>query len=228
MAKRWRELVIYPDQMRDPYERLRASYQIKKENIRRRLCEFQEFFSRASDFEIFEELVFCILTSNAGARMGMRAVERLRDILLSGSHEEIYGRLKNAYRYPGHASYIVTTREFLKDYCGLRLKELVLSFRDSMERRDFFALSKEIKGIGYKQASHFLRNIGFGGYAILDKHVVASLYEYGVVDSPKPPSTRRRYLEVEGKLRDFAEKVGVGFDEMDLLLWSERTGEILK
>lgn len=221
-------MVIYPDIARDPYDRLRASYERKKEAIRRRLCEFQEFFARASDFEIFEELVFCILTSNAGAKMGIRAVERIRDILICGSQEELYERLKNAYRYPGHASYIVTTREFLNSHCGLRLKELVLSFSDSMERRDFFALSKGIMGIGYKQASHFLRNIGFGGYAILDKHVMASLYEFGLVDSPKPPSTRRRYLEVEEKLRDFAEEVGVDFDEMDLLLWSERTGEILK
>ncbi len=212
----------------DSYERLRKSYRARKEAIKRRIREFSSLYQRADDYTIFEELVFCILTSNAGARMGLKAVEALRGIVLTATEEALRQRLKHAYRYPGHARYIVATRDYLRDVCGLRMKELIASFEDVQERRDFFARNKNIKGIGYKQASHFLRNIGFMGYAILDKHVVRSLYEYGVIESPHPPSSRRRYLEMEEKMKGFAAMLGIDFDELDLLLWSVKTGEILK
>ena len=83
-------------------------------------------------------------------------------------------------------------------------------------------------GLGYKEASHFLRNVGFRGYAILDKHVLNCLAELKIIDDPKPPSTRSKYLTVEEKLRQFASEIDIDFDEMDLVLWSIKTGEILK
>jgi N-glycosylase/DNA lyase len=85
-----------------------------------------------------------------------------------------------------------------------------------------------VKGLGYKEASHFLRNIGFKGYGILDKHIVRCLNELGVIDSGKPPTSRGRYLETETRMRQFAAETGINFDELDLLLWSMKTGEILK
>jgi thermostable 8-oxoguanine DNA glycosylase len=57
---------------------------------------------------------------------------------------------------------------------------------------------------------------------------VRCLAELGVIDSPKPPATRRRYLETESRMRQFAGDVGIDFDELDLVLWSIKTGEILK
>jgi N-glycosylase/DNA lyase len=85
-----------------------------------------------------------------------------------------------------------------------------------------------VKGLGYKEASHFLRNIGLPGYAILDKHILRSLAELSVIDSPKPPATRARYLALEERLRDFSKKIEIDFDELDLVLWSMKTGEVLK
>jgi len=54
------------------------------------------------------------------------------------------------------------------------------------------------------------------------------LFELKIIDDPKPPSTRSRYLSVEESLRQFAQATGIDFDEMDLVLWSMKTGEILK
>jgi N-glycosylase/DNA lyase len=73
-----------------------------------------------------------------------------------------------------------------------------------------------------------LRNIGFKGYAILDKHILRSLAELGIIDDPKPPNTRLKYLTVEEKLKNLAEITEIDFDELDLVLWSLKTGEILK
>ena len=93
---------------------------------------------------------------------------------------------------------------------------------------DWLVREKGIKGLGYKEASHYLRNIGFSGYAILDKHVLRCLFELKIIDEPKPPNTRSRYLTVEEKLKQFAAGAGIDFDELDLVLWSIKTGEILK
>ena len=110
----------------------------------------------------------------------------------------------------------------------MRLRERLKSFRDPFERRDWLATEPRIKGVGYKEASHYLRNIGFKGYGILDKHIVRCLAELGVIESPKPPTGRNRYLETEARMRQFAGNVGINFDELDLVLWSMKTGEVLK
>jgi N-glycosylase/DNA lyase len=102
------------------------------------------------------------------------------------------------------------------------------SFEDATERRDWLVKEKGIKGLGYKEASHFLRNVGFKGYGILDKHILRSLAELKIIDDPKPPNTRSRYLTIEAKLKKLTEVTEIDFDELDLVLWSMKTGEILK
>ena len=87
----------------------------------------------------------------------------------------------------------------------MRLRDHLMQFRDPLERRDWLARKPGIKGLGYKEASHFLRNVGFKGYGILDKHIVRCLAELGVIDSPKPPTTRARYLETEARMRQFSQ-----------------------
>lgn len=110
----------------------------------------------------------------------------------------------------------------------MRLRERLAGFENGLDRRDWLVKEKGIKGLGYKEASHFLRNIGFTGYAILDKHVLNCLYELEIIDEPKPPNSRSRYLSIESDLKDFSRSLGIDFDEMDLVLWSIKTGEILK
>jgi N-glycosylase/DNA lyase len=120
------------------------------------------------------------------------------------------------------------TREHLRRDCSLRLRERLEGFADPLERRDWLARERGIKGLGYKEASHFLRNVGLRGYAILDKHILRCLTELGVVETPDPPATRARYLNTEDRLRRFARDARIDFDELDLILWSMKTGEILK
>ncbi len=210
----------------EAYERLRLAYLEKRDSIGARLREFKDVFKNGDDRRVFEELAFCILTSAVGPKVGLLSLGSIRDVLMEGGEDELYRRLLGVHKYPEKAGFIVETREYLKREFDFKLKDLILSFKDPMERRDFFALNRNIRGIGYLQASHFLRNIGFSGYAILDKNVILSLYNLGVIENPRPPTTRNRYLEVEERLKGLAEDLGIGFDELDLLLWSERTGHI--
>jgi len=208
---------------------LKRDYRGKKPRIVKRLAEFRAV-SHKGDRVIFEELCYCILTAGSSAKMGMRTVEALKDILHTGSEKELQERAQThrVRFWRLRPSYIVQTREYLKDACGMKLRILLDSFDSPDARRDFLARNKSIKGLGYKEASHFLRNIGYPGYAILDKHILNSLRELGVISKRMRPTSRAGYLAIEKKLRQFAGEIGIDMDHLDLLLWSRKTGEILK
>jgi len=208
---------------------LKEDYRAKRPFIVKRLAEFRAVYDRG-DRAIFEELCYCILTAGSSAKMGMRTVAALGDLLHAGGEEELQERARQhrVRFWRVRPSYIVRTREYLEGACGMKLRRLLESLEDREERRDFFAQNKLVKGLGYKEASHFLRNIGFPGYAILDKHILNSLRELGVTRTAHPPKGRNEYLDVEEKLVCFARKIGIDMDHLDLLLWSRKTGEILK
>ncbi|MCK5708919.1 MAG: DNA lyase [Deltaproteobacteria bacterium] len=168
------------------------------------------------------------MTSAVGPKVGAKSLEAIRDVLLEGSEEELEERLKGVHKYPEKAYYIAHTRNYLRDTFSMKIKDLIRSFDDPIKKREFFALNKDIKGLGLTQASHFLRNIGIKGYAILDRNVVSSLYDLGVLDSPKPPATKKKYLEAEEKMKGFAQGIGIEIEELDMLLWSMKTGHIPK
>jgi len=211
-------------------EELQKTYLEKRAAIRARLAEFEAVLREGDDRRLFEELVFCIFTAGASARMGLNSIDRVRPHLLKADRRRLTRLLLGAHRYPNARSgYVIHTRNFLRRDCGLRLGERLDSFGADMEaRRDFFAKNPGVKGIGYKEASHYLRNIGYRGYAILDKHILRTLWEIGVIDSPNPPGTKKKYLAVEDRMRKFAEDIKINFDELDLLFWSNKTGVILK
>lgn len=205
------------------------TYAARREEIRRRLAEFEDIWKRGSDERLWEEMVFCFFTGGCSAKMGLRSIEAVRPLLQKGSYEELSRALSGVHRYPfARAGYVVASREFLQDHCDMRLREKLESFSNDLERRDWLVREKRIKGLGYKEASHFLRNIGLKGYAILDKHILRSMAELEIISDPKPPNTRAKYLTIEEKLKKLAHLTGIDFDELDLVLWSLKTGEILK
>lgn len=210
-------------------ENIRAAHHARRREIGARLAEFRDIWKTGTDARLWEELVYCIFTAGASARMGLRSIEAVRSLLQDGTHDELTQALTGVHRYPrARPGYIVVTRDYLQEDCGMRLRERLESFDDPIARRDWLAREPRVKGLGYKEASHFLRNIGLSGYAILDKHILRSLAELGMIESPQPPTTRARYLETEERLRRFARDLRIDFDELDLVLWSMKTGEVLK
>ena len=210
-------------------ETIKAAHRERRAEIQSRISEFEAVWQTGTDERLWEEMVFCFFTGGCSARMGIRSVEAVRPILLTGDHAELASALSGRHRYPNaRAGYIVASRDFLQEHCELRLRRKLQSFGDNLERRDWLVKERRIKGLGYKEASHFLRNIGLKGYAILDKHILRSLAELEIIDDPKPPSTRAKYLATEEKLKELARRTKIDFDELDLVLWSMKTGEILK
>jgi len=204
------------------------AYDDRRDEIITRLAEFSAVWDEADNLRIWEEMVFCFFTGGCSAKMGIRSIEAVRPLLLTGGQKRLSTALTGVHRFPNARSrYIVASRDFLRSHCDLDIIGELRS-RNHLERRDWLVSEKRIKGLAYKEASHFLRNIGLRGYAILDKHVLNCLAELKIIDDPKPPKARKGYLMVEEKLKKFADRIKIDFDEMDLLLWSMKTGEILK
>ncbi|MDQ2745912.1 MAG: N-glycosylase/DNA lyase [Acidobacteriota bacterium] len=210
-------------------EKIKAAHAERRAEIEAKLAGFENIWKTETDERLWEEMVFCFFTGGCSARMGLRSIEAVRPLLLTGTHDELMNALVGRHRYPrARSGYIVASRDFLQEHCNLELRKKLAGFEDDFARRDWLVKEKRIKGLGYKEASHFLRNIGLKGYAILDKHILRSLAELGIIDDPQPPNTRTKYLAVEEKLKKLAELTEIDFDELDLVLWSMKTGEILK
>jgi N-glycosylase/DNA lyase len=207
-----------------------AYYNKIKPSIKRRISEFRSIIRSGSDKDIFAELCFCILTANANAVKCHEAIKELSgcDLLTEAPACRIRPKLKGRARFHNKkADYIVGARKIFKD--GKRLNIKARLDNDSIvDIRD--ALVNDIKGYGYKEASHFLRNIGLGSdIAILDRHVLKNLKRYGVIDAiPLSMGARKTYIDIEEKMRSFSKDIGIPMDELDLLFWSMQTGFIFK
>jgi len=207
---------------------LQALYQERKEAIQKRLAEFRQVM-QWKDEEVFAELCFCLLTPQSSAKVCWEAVTALKErtLLLKGQPSELEPLLKNVRFSDSKAKYIVEARDMFSDDGKLQLKSRISSFYNPFELREWFV--ENVKGVGYKEASHFLRNIGLGeGFAILDRHILRNLNRLGVIPEIPPTITKKRYLEIEEKLRRFAAEIGIPLADLDLLFWSRETGWIFK
>lgn len=206
-----------------------AAHASRRGEILARLREFEDIWKKGADEDIWAEMVFCFFTGGCSARMGIRSLAAVRPLIMTGTRAELASALAGSHRYPNaRARYVFETRSFLIRHCGFKLREMLENFPDAASRRDWLAKEKGIKGLAYKEASHFLRNIGFKGYGILDKHVLRCMAEIGILENATPPKNRASYIQTEERLKRFADAVGIDFDELDLVLWSMKTGEILK
>ncbi len=188
--------------------------------VNTRIKEFKGIDRDSSD-DLFNELCFCVLTANFNAEKCIKIQREIGEEFLTLSEEELAKKLAEfGHRYPNtRAKYISESAKY-KD----SLKNIIQS-SDGKELREW--LVKNIKGFGYKEASHFLRNIGFDDYAIIDFHIIDILVRYNLIKRPKSLS-KKRYLEIEDALKDIARKLDFSLAELDLYLWYIETGKILK
>ena len=195
------------------------------EHVKSRLQDFTTLNESATNHDLFRELVFCILTANASAKMGLTSINTLDSTIFTGGKKDIENRLRGVYRFPAsRADYIFRTRQFFQQHCGMDIRSVLNAYPDQMLLRDF--LAKNVIGIAYKECSHFLRNIGYKGFAILDKHVVSMLNQVGCI--VRKPKNKKEYREIEQMMVSFAKHNDLDIDELDLLFWSYKTGEIIK
>jgi N-glycosylase/DNA lyase len=191
-----------------------------KATVKKRLKKFE--ITGKEERLLFNEMCFCILTANFTAEGGMRIQEQIGDGFGSLTQRDLASKLKSlSHRFPtSRASYICENR-FLYGSLNGALNQ----FKDGWTAREW--LVKTVKGFGYKEASHFLRNVGFTDVAIIDRHILKYLKEMGLIEMPKT-FNRKRYLEMEKILLIIAKKLNLNLAELDLYLWYIMTGKILK
>jgi len=209
-----------------PISELITKYQSKKSLLKKRLNDFR---SIDSNEEIFKELIFCILTPGSKAKFCWKSTQSLFDskTIFKGNSRQIKKQLIGVRFNNGKSKRIADARKMFVNNNKIRIKNIVNNGRNPRELRGW--LVDNVNGYGYKEASHFLRNIGLGeDLAILDRHVLKNLKKYDVIEEIPKSLTPKRYLEIEERMKIFSEKAGIPFAELDLLWWSEEAGEIFK
>ncbi|WP_294708059.1 N-glycosylase/DNA lyase [uncultured Fusobacterium sp.] len=205
-------------------------YKEKQKDIEKRLREFKEIWEKGSNEDIHAELSFCILTPQSKAVNAWKAITTLREngLLFNGSAEDIVEYL-NIVRFKNNkAKYLVALREQMQNEKGeIITKDFFNSITDVKDKREWIV--KNIKGMAYKEAGHFLRNVGFGKeIAILDRHILKNLVKLEVIEDVPKSLTPKLYLEIEEKMKAYCKFISIPMDSLDLLLWYKEAGEIFK
>jgi len=196
---------------------------LRRSSVRRtieaRLAQFASFASKRDD-EWFSELCFCLLTANARADSALRIQEDLGAAGFAvAPRSRVLSTIKR-HRHRFHntkTEYIVRARKFR------HMRALLVS--SGKKSREW--LVQNIKGFGMKESSHFLRNVGYQDVAILDRHIINSLAEFGIIRKPGL-LTPKRYVYIEQKFARLAKQAGMTLPELDLYLWYLKTGVVLK
>ena len=200
---------------------IRSEYARRRREIANRLAQF----AAVPHSEYYYELAYCLMTPQSSAAHAGKVVERLRQ-------EGFQARGFNP-------APILARRDHYIRFHNTKARRL-LEARDAMEAIDIRLsaggepaemrawLVDHVKGLGWKEASHFLRNVGYRGLAILDRHILKNLRHHRVISVLPGALTAPRYMAIEEKFRRFAGEIDIPMDELDLLFWSRETGEILK
>ncbi|AJF62849.1 MAG: N-glycosylase/DNA lyase [archaeon GW2011_AR20] len=197
---------------------LLEEYNKREDIIKKRL----EDFSKVPKEDYFYEACFCILTPQSSAKSCWKAILLLKENDFENKNINPVEYLSDRIRF--HINKSKYLLEFKQKWP--LVKEKLEEIKDSRELREY--LIKNVKGYGYKEASHFLRNIGHRNVAILDRHILKNLNKLNVIDEIPNTLTPKKYFEIENKFIEFSNKVDISMDELDLLFWSQETGEVFK
>ncbi len=202
---------------------MKKAYASTKTIIKQRLKEF----SRVEGDQIFYELCFCLLTPQSNAYKCDECVCALKKRDFLNKNLDVRDILKDKTRfYKNKSGYL---KEMKERFAEIREKVDIGSKENTGKNRKIREfLVNSVKGLGYKEASHFLRNIGYRNLAILDRHILKNLLKLNVIDEIPKTVTRKRYLEIEKKFLNYSRKVNIPMDELDLLFWSMETGKVFK
>jgi N-glycosylase/DNA lyase len=194
-----------------------------------------------SEDELWEELCVCILSSNVPYELALSAFQYLRKnnllsrewiitdpnaakIIALELSKPIYTPRKKdgsnrKYRFPNVRAFNLVNAA--KALYGKKhsLCSILKSNASEREIRDF--LAENIPGIGLKEASHFLRNIGYSdSLAIIDTHVIAFLLEVGALQKKNINAvTPSVYLKLEKILQDLCYTMGLNLSILDIAIW---------
>ena len=182
-------------------------------------------FKNVPEEQYFYELVYCLCTPMSKAENALKVQKILMQGDLYNNEMNISSILRNPDNYIRFHNNKAKFIEFNKQNF-LNILEIIKNNNKNIEKRK--DLIKIVKGFGYKEASHFLRNIGYFGLAILARHIIKHLQQVGLIEKDIKINCVKTYIEVEETFINYASKLNLQVEELDLLLWANETGQILK
>ncbi len=207
---------------------IKRTYLKFKKEIECRLNEFRQIGKRATPEELFTELAFCILTPQSKAKLCWEAILAMQkeNILLNGTKKEINKKLQKVRFKNKKTEYLLENRR--KFFCDNdSIYNNIKKIKSPLKLREY--LVKNVKGIGWKEASHFLRNIGLGAdIAILDRHIIRNLIELKVLEEYPKNLSEKKYKGIEEKMKNLSEEFNIPMDTLDHVFWAKETGEVFK
>ncbi|MBD3231174.1 N-glycosylase/DNA lyase [Candidatus Dependentiae bacterium] len=177
-----------------------------------------ELLNQKNNLYWFNELCFCILTANSKAETAIKIqIEMHPDGFLKKTSTEIAMTIR---KY-GHRFHNTKARFILYARKYMAIKTILQ--KQPLETHRIF-LVKNIKGLGYKEASHFLRNVGYSNVAIIDRHILKFMLQNKLISQIPKTITPKKYLEYENILKNF----DIPLNKLDLIIWAKMTGKVLK
>lgn len=204
------------------FSELTKAYKKFLKDIKKRKKEFLS--NKNNKLKILKELCFCILTPQSKATKCWSAVEEIFKIGFPKCRKSMIEKiLKSKVRfYKNKTNYLF---EVAKKF-DLIYKIINKNFESQILRK---VLVKEIKGLGLKEASHFLRNIGYSfDLAILDRHILRNLVKLKVIKTLPKSLKEKEYIMIEQKFISFSKKIKIPLVDLDLLFWATQTGFVFK
>lgn len=197
---------------------LQSAYKKFKPEIKKRLAEFKQ---EKTDTELFYEACFCIMAVQTKGKNADHVARHLHEKKYYEKPFDITPLLKQHIRFHNNKTRYITSLH--RD-----LPIVTAIIRDSIlaeDKREL--LVKCVSGFGMKEASHYLRNTGHTNLAILDRHILRTMQEHHVIKKI-PSLTKKNYLRLEKKFREFAKQQHIPVDELDMTIWAMNVGEVLK
>lgn len=188
-----------------------------------------------SETRLWTELACCVLSSQVPYEMAQAAAVRLEasGLLLNegvAPHDlEValaellrrpfdIGGASRRYRFPDSRAHQLTATVVKVRREAKGLSNLLASFDDIETARGWFVANA--KGLGPKQASMFLRNVGLTyDLAVLDRHLINYMMMMGLTADPKPMRRMADYRRDEIVLRDHAASFGLSVGFLDWAVW---------
>ena len=206
-------------------------YKKKRDEINKRLEQFRNIWQSKNEQAALQELIFCIFTPQSKATNCWNCVKKIskNKLLFSNNPDDLlqlpeinYVRFKNK-----KAIFAIEAKNKFIKHNKIVLLKFLTGFKNVLEMREY--LVTNIKGYGYKEASHFLRNIGFANdVAILDRHILKNLKLMRVIKTIPKSLTKKKYLLIEEQMQRFSKKIKIPMAALDLILWYKETGFFFK
>ncbi|MCM8760076.1 MAG: N-glycosylase/DNA lyase [Candidatus Omnitrophica bacterium] len=192
--------------------------------LEKKLDEFEKIGLELNKNEILKELCFCLLTPQSRAEVCWNCVVKTYKILNDEKTDcsVLEGLLRGVRFYKTKAKRLLEAKLKIN-----QVIEMLVSAKTAEEKRNW--LVQNVSGLGMKEATHFLRNIGMSeDLAILDRHILRKLEKIGVIKNIPASLTQKKYLKIEKKIQQFSKKIGIPVSHLDFVFWYQETGRIFK